>query len=124
MYAGSQIHLVKELFKFARDKDLQIIFATHSLEILEHLSEKTGEDTKINFLELKNKKIINKVNPSIKFLINKIKVQTGQKDKIKKIEVIREDRETELWCKNLLNGTEFKKYLNIKKGPFGEGYLS
>jgi predicted ATP-dependent endonuclease of OLD family len=124
LYAGSQIHLVKELYKFARDNNVQIIFTTHSLEILEHLSKKTGDDTKINFLKLKKNQIMNKLNPSIKFLINKIKVQTGQKDKIKKIEVICEDRETELWCKNLLNGTEFKKYLNIKKGPFGEGYLS
>jgi AAA15 family ATPase/GTPase len=123
LYAGSQIHLVKELYKFARNNDVQIIFTTHSLEILEHLSEKTGDDTKINFLKLKNNKIVNKLNPSIKFLINKIKVQTGQKEKIKKIEVVCEDRETELWCKNLLNRTEFKKYLNIKQGPFGEGDL-
>lgn len=124
LYSGSQIHLVKELYKFARDNNIQIIFTTHSLEILEHLSEKTGEDTKINFLELKNGKIQNKLNPSIKFLINKIKVQTGQKEKIKKIDILCEDRENELWCKNLLNGLEFKKYLNIKEGPFGEGNLS
>ncbi|MFH1233248.1 MAG: hypothetical protein V1649_01185 [Patescibacteria group bacterium] len=113
-----------ELYKFSRDNNIQIIFTTHSLEILEHLAEQTGEDTKINFLELKNKKITNKLNPSIKFLINKIKVQTGQKDKITKTEVLCEDKETELWCKNLLNGMDFKKYLNIKAGPFGEGYLS
>ena len=124
LYAGSQIHLIKELYKFSRDNNIQIIFTTHSLEILEHLSEKIGENTKINFLELKNKTIKNKLNPSIKFLINKIKVQTGQKDKILKTEVLCEDRETELWCKNLLNGLDYKKYLNIKAGPFGEGYLS
>ena len=124
LYAGSQIHLIKELYKFSRDNNVQIVFTTHSLEILEHLSEQIGEDTKINFLELKNKTIKNKLNPSIKFLINKIKVQTGQKNKILKIEVLCEDKETELWCKNLLNGLDYKKYLNIKAGPFGEGYLS
>ena len=124
LYAGSQIHLIRELFKFAKDNSLQIIFTTHSLEILEYLSELTGEDTKINFLELKNNKIENKLNPSIRFLINKIKVQTGQKEKIKKIEILCEDKETERWCKNLLNGIEFKKFLNIKEGPFGEGNLS
>lgn len=124
LYAGSQIHLIKELYKFSRDNNIQIVFTTHSLEILEHLSGQTGKNTKINFLELKNKTIKNTLNPSIKFLINKIKVQTGQKDKILKTEVLCEDKETELWCKNLLNGLDYKKYLNIKAGPFGEGYLS
>lgn len=124
LYAGSQIHLIKELYKFSRDNNIQIVFTTHSLEILEHLSEQTGEDTKINFLELKNQTITNKLNPSVKFLINKIKVQTGQKDKVLKTEIICEDKETELWCKNLLNGADYKNNLNIKEGPFGEGNLS
>lgn len=124
LYAGSQIHLVKELYKFSRDNNIQIVFTTHSLEILEHLSKQTGGDTKINFLELKNKTIKNTLNPSIEFLTNRIKVQTGQKDEIIKIDVLCEDKETELWCKNLLNGLDYKKYLNIKASPFGEGYLS
>ena len=123
LYAGSQIHLVKKLFAWARDKNIQVIFTTHSLEILEFLSEKTNGDVKINFLELKDGLIKNKLNPSIKFLKNKIKAQIGDKNKIKKIEVICEDDVTEYWCKNLLNGTEFKQYLNIKKGPFGDGDL-
>ncbi len=37
--------------------------------------------------------------------------------------MICEDEETEYWCKNLLNGTEIKQCLNIKKGPFGAGDL-
>lgn len=123
LYAGSQIHLIEELYKFSKVNNIQIIFTTHSLEILEYLSEKVTEDIKINFLELKNQTIINKLNPSIKFLINKIKVQTGQKDKILKTEIVCEDKEAALWCKNLLNGTDYKRYLNINEGPFGEGAL-
>lgn len=124
LYAGSQIHLVEELYNFSRKHNIQVVFTTHSLEILEHLSERVGEDTKINFLELKNKTIINRLNPPIKFLINKVKVQTGQKNKVQKLEVICEDREAELWCRNLLNGVSYKNNLNIKAGPFGEGFLS
>lgn len=124
LYSGSQIHLIDELYKFSRDYNIQIIFTTHSIEILEHLSNKVGEDTKINFLELKNQTIINKLNPSIKFLINKIKVQTGQKDKVIKTQIICEDKEAEFWCKNLLNGEDYKNNLNIKAGPFGDGHLS
>ena len=124
LYAGSQIHLIKNLYKWARDKNIQVIFTTHSLEILDYLSEYDENDTKINFLELRNGKIKNKLNPSIKFLKNKIRTQIGHADKIKKIEVVCEDDVTEFWCKNLLNGADFKKYLNIKKGPFGDGELS
>jgi predicted ATPase len=124
LYAGSQIHLINELYKFSRSNNIQVVFTTHSLEILEHLSQITGEETKINFLQQENETIKNRLNPSIQFLRNKIKVQTGKEDKIKKIEILCEDKETELWCKNLLNGMDFKKYLNIKEGPFGEGTLS
>jgi AAA15 family ATPase/GTPase len=124
LYAGSQRHLIKELYNFSRDNNIQVVFTTHSLEILEELSEFISEDTKINFLELKNNTIQNKLNPSIKFLKNKIKTQTGQKDKINKINILCEDKSTELWCKNILNGTEYKRYLNIKEGPFGYGNLS
>lgn len=124
LYAGSQIHLIKTLLRVAEDDNLQIIFTTHSLEILEYLSDSVGEETKINFLESRNGMIKNKLNPSIKLLKNKIKTQIGEEDKIKKIEVICEDDVTEAWCKNLINGTDYKKYLNIKKGPFGGGTLS
>lgn len=41
LYAGSQIHLVDELYKFSRDNNIQVVFTTHSLEILEHFSKQT-----------------------------------------------------------------------------------
>lgn len=124
LYAGSQIFLVENLYKFSRDHKVQVIFTTHSIEILEHLSDKVGNETKINFLELRDGSIKNKLNPPIKFLKNKIKSQTGKEEKIKKIDVLCEDREAELWCKNLLDRMDYKKYLNIKEGPFGDGDLS
>ena len=61
------------------------------IEILEHLSHKTGTETKINFLKWNNKNAINEVNPNIELLKNIIKVQTGQ---AKKIAWIREERQT------------------------------
>ncbi len=124
LYAGSQIKLVENLYKFSRNNNIQVIFTTHSLEILEYLSEKYGDETKINFLELKNEKIKNLVNPSIQFIKNKITTQIGQKNKIEKIEVLCEDKETEVWCKNLVQGTDLKNHINITQGPFSEGTLS
>lgn len=124
LYAGAQIKLINNLFGFARNLDLQIIFTTHSLEILDMLSEKLGNDTKINFLELKDKKIENILNPSIQWIRDKIKVQIKQKKEIKKIDVLCEDDVTALWCKNLINGTEYKNKVNVIEASLPDGTLS
>ncbi len=123
LYAGSQIKLIENMIKYSEKYNLQVIFTTHSLEILEYFAEKKCEKDKINFLELKDDSIEVKLNPSIKFLKNKIKVQIGEEDKVIKIEVLCEDRVTELWAKNLLKGSNCSKYLNVSKGPFPEGTL-
>ncbi len=123
LYAGSQVKLVDKLFGLAKTLNVQIIFTTHSIEILEHLSRKTGEETKINFLKWNNKNAINEVNPNIELLKNVIKVQTGLAKKIEKIQFICEDIVAEYWSKNLLNGTDLKQKIEVIKGPFPDGTL-
>lgn len=123
LYAGSQVKLVDKLFGLAKTLNVQIIFTTHSIEILEHLSKKVGEDTKINFLKWNNKNAINEVNPNIELLKNVIKVQTGEVKKIEKIQFICEDIVAEYWAKNLLNGTDLKQKIQVIKGPFPDGTL-
>ena len=123
LYAGSQVKLVDKLFGLAKTLNVQIIFTTHSIEILEHLSQKTGEETKINFLKWNNKNAINEVNPNIELLKNIIKVQTGQAKKVEKIQFICEDIVAEQWSKNLLNGTDLKPKVQVIKGPFPDGTL-
>lgn len=123
LYAGSQVKLVDKLFGLAKTLSVQIIFTTHSIEILEHLSKKTGEETKINFLKWNNKNAINEINPNIELLKNVIKVQTGVSKKIEKIQFICEDIVAEYWSKNLLNGTDLKQKIEVIKGPFPDGTL-
>lgn len=123
LYAGSQVKLVDKLFGLAKTLGVQIIFTTHSIEILEHLSKKTGDETKINFLKWNNKNAINEVNPNIELLKNIIKVQTGVAKKIEKIQFICEDIVAEYWSKNLLNGTDLKQKIEVIKGPFPDGTL-
>ncbi|MDI9862935.1 AAA family ATPase [Flectobacillus sp. DC10W] len=123
LYAGAQIKLVDKLFALAKSFNVQIVFTTHSLEILEHLSQKTGEETKINFLKWNNKNAINQINPNIDHLKNIIKVQTGQVKKVEKIQFICEDIVAEQWSKNLLNGTDLKGKVEVIKGPFPDGTL-
>jgi hypothetical protein len=124
LYAGSQIKLVEKLFGLARSLNVQIIFTTHSLEILEHLSKRTGEETKINLLKWNNKNVVNEINPNIELLKNIIKVQTGEAKKIEKVRFICEDEVAELWCRNLISGTDLKRKVEIIKGPFPEGTLT
>lgn len=123
LYAGSQIKLIDKLYILAKTLGVQIIFTTHSIEILEHLSKKTGEETKINFLKWNNKNAINEINPNIELLKNVIRVQTGISKKIEKIQFICEDYVAEIWSKNLINGTDLKQKIEIIKGPFPDGTL-
>lgn len=123
LYAGSQVKLIDKFFGLAKTLNVQIVFTTHSIEILEHLSQKTGEETKINFLKWNNKNAVNEVNPNIELLKNIIKVQTGQAKKVERIQFICEDIVAEHWSKNLLNGTDLKQKVEIIKGPFPDGTL-
>ncbi|HBN6700849.1 TPA: AAA family ATPase [Elizabethkingia anophelis] len=123
LYAGSQVKLIEKLYTIAKSLNIQIVFTTHSIEILEYLSKKTGDETKINFLNWNNKNVVNHVNPNIGLLKNIIKVQTGTVEKIEKIQFICEDEVAESWGKNLLNGTDLKERIEINKGPFPDGTL-
>lgn len=123
LYAGSQINLMKKLYKFSHDLNLQVIFTTHSLEILELLREKRSWGTEINFFQLRNNKVKNVLNPSIEEIRDEILVQTKMEKKIDKIYALCEDKITETWCKNLLNGTNIKKKVEIKEVPIGASEL-
>jgi predicted ATPase len=123
LYAGSQVKLIEKLFGLAKSLNVQIVFTTHSIEILEYLSKKTGLETKINFLKWNNKNVINEINPNIEFLKNVIKVQTGVAKKIEKRQFICEDIVAEYWSRNLLNGTDLKQKIEVIKGPFPDGTL-
>jgi predicted ATP-binding protein involved in virulence len=123
LYAGSQINLIKRLYRFSQNYNLQIIFTTHSLEILGLLKEKDDWATKINFFETRDNKVKNILDLPVSNIRNKIFVQTKQEEKIEKTHVLCEDENTEAWCKNLINGTDLKKNLLIKKVPISAGTL-
>jgi len=123
LYAGSQIKLVEKLFNLAKNLKVQIIFTTHSIEILEYLSKKTDGKSIINFLKWRNNFVKNEVNPNIETIRNNIKVQVGEVIKVEKIQFICEDIVAEMWSKNLINGTDLKGKIEITKGPLPEGTL-
>lgn len=123
LYAGSQIKLVDKLFRYAENLDLQIIFTTHSLEIIGHLENKTGDDTIINHLVLRDNLVNNVINPTYDYIANKIKNQIQKADQIIKKSFICEDIIAQHWINNLLNGTDLKKMIKVEKGPFPDGTI-
>jgi predicted ATPase len=123
LYAGSQIKLVKKLINLAKTYNFQVIFTTHSLEILEYLKKYNSEDVKINFLKWFDNSIQNHVNPNIENIKNNIIAKPASKIIQDKIYFICEDEVAQSWANNLINNTTLKKTIKIQKGPFSHGEL-
>ncbi len=123
LYAGSQIKLIDKLYRYAVNLDLQVIFTTHSLEIIGHLEGKLGQETKINHLVIRDGLVNNVVNPTFDYISNKIKNQIQKSDSINKKNFICEDKVAQYWVNNLLNGTDIKKMIKVEKGPFADGTI-
>ncbi len=123
LYAASQCKLLDILFRYARKLDIQIIFTTHSIEILEYLSTKIGNDTKVNYFNLVDGKVKNTINPSVDYVKRKIKNEVSKSESIEKINFICEDEVAQYFTKNLINNSELKKIINVEKGPFPDGTI-
>lgn len=123
LYAASQCKLIDVLFRYARKLDVQIIFTTHSIEILEHLSTKLGKETKVNYFNLVDGKVKNTVNPSIEYVKRKIKNEVSEIEKMEKINFVCEDEVAQYFTRNLINNSDLKKIINVEKGPFADGTI-
>lgn len=123
LYAASQCKLIDILFRYARKLDIQIIFTTHSIEILEYINDKIGNDTKVNYFNLIDGKVKNTINPTVEYVKRKIKNEVTKSEKIEKINFICEDEVAQYFSKNLINNSELKKIINIEKGPFPDGTI-
>lgn len=123
LYAASQCKLLDILFRYARKLDIQIIFTTHSLEILEYLSPKLGNDTTVNYFNLIDGKVKNTKNPSINYIKRKIKNEVSESENVEKINFICEDEVAQYFTKNLINNSELKKIVQVEKGPFPDGTI-
>lgn len=107
LYPASQIKLIEALRKFSSRFNIQIIFTTHSLTILENVCElqdniKLKGQTKVVYLQKRDRQIIINENVSIDFIKNKLNVSlSSNKNKIK-IPLFTEDKEAEIFLKAIL----------------------
>ncbi|MDE2001099.1 MAG: AAA family ATPase [Patescibacteria group bacterium] len=123
-YPGAQINLIKYLHRLAGEFNLQIIFTTHSLEILESLSHKDYKPhSKYVFLEKISDDIIlyKKEGQDIEKIVADLRHRIRAKAaaaKNKKIMVLCEDDEAVFVAKGISN-SKIKKQLEFKKVTLG-----
>jgi len=123
LFAGAQINLIKRFYGYARRFNLQIIFTTHSLEIINYLSNSGLEGNKVNFLETRDNKVINTVGPDFTYIKSRILRETKEETSIDKINILCEDHVGSIWCKNLIHGTDIKKEVKVFASEISNGGL-
>lgn len=107
LYPASQMKLIEALRKFSSQLKIQIVFTTHSLNILEKTCEwqedsRIKDQIKVIYLQKVDSNIEAIENISYEVIKNKLNVALSLKPKNKKIPVFTEDKEGELFLKVLL----------------------
>lgn len=107
LYPASQIKLFEYLRKFSSKYNLQIIFTTHSLTLLEiacniQNDEKQKNQVKIIYLQKLDQTINIADNPSFNYIQNKLNVSLSTKNRTHKINLFTEDKEGEIFLKGLI----------------------
>lgn len=125
LFPAAQLNLIGRLYKYAKAYNLQIIFTTHSLEIIKYLYDKNYNDVKINFLELSSGKVINKKDATFEYIQHKIRVEAKQKNKSEETlkQIICEDELANLWIKGLINRTEISKKVYVNYNNMNDGCI-
>jgi len=124
LFAGAQEKLIEKLFRKAQDLQLQIIFTTHSIEILKRLMlPQYTNDSEVIFLDNTSGKVISSQGDSLTMtqMINNICVSYQIEDQTKSY-IFCEDNEAALWIKNIL-GTKITKKLQFIQDAFGSNDL-
>ena len=115
LYPASQEKLIDALSRFASDYNLQKIFTTHSLSILEHLDKKPDrqkEKNKIILLKKQNAKVIAIENCSFQDITASLNAAKSEEVVENNLMIFSEDDESRCFIKQLL-GISITKKLKI-----------
>lgn len=122
LYPGAQIKLIENLFSWAQKLNLQIIFTTHSLEILNTLFKDEYQfHSKVIYLADINGdgKVSNyQSKADIKKITADLIMLPAEKEYYSKIPVFCEDEEARLWLSNILI-KDNKQKIQILNENFG-----
>jgi hypothetical protein len=122
LYPGSQVKLLELFSKLCKNANMQLIATTHSLQLLEKISElkrERGRLKQFNTVYLKKIDGIIQIEESPEFerIVNNLNVTMGKSPKVKKITVYTEDQECIHYVKAII-GRKFKNldFPQIKLG--------
>ncbi|MGN7811488.1 AAA family ATPase [Flavobacterium sp. 22076] len=107
LYPASQIKLLEYLRKFSSKYNIQIIFTTHSLNLLEtaciiQQDPKQSNQIKVIYLQKVDLNIKVIENPTFNFIQNRLNVSLSTQKKDLKINTFTEDKEGEIFLKGLI----------------------
>lgn len=103
MYPAAQEKLTEALYRFASDLNLQIVFTTHSMTVLERVKQpKYKNDTSIIYLYERGGHILTHINPSVVEMKNHLNSVARRPDDVRKVTVFCEDEIGRSFAKALL----------------------
>lgn len=124
LFPGSQLKMVRNLDRIAKELSLQIIFTTHSLEILEEVQKFTGQgQSHTIYLDKNRSRISVKQNHPISLIRNDLRVAGPiSAGKSTKKQVYCEDDVAKAFADNVLSA-ENKQKIRVCSAKLGEGTL-
>ncbi len=128
MFPGAQIKLLDTFLTFAKQYDLQIIFTTHSTDIIKLIMNNKfskSEDVKFLFIEKRGSKIItHQTKNDIEKMLSALRYEIFNEDVERKIELYTEDEEARFFLKGIIK-RDWRKYIDIKCVSLGaENYIN
>lgn len=122
LFPAAQQKLTESLYSFASKFDLQIIFTTHSLDVIKTaLLDKYNysDNTKVIYLSQKDDKIVSYINPEYDEILADLNIiMNNNAIKDKKLRVYTEDDEAKRIAKSLL-GAKYTKLLDFMDVTLG-----
>ena len=128
LFPGAQRKLLEAFLTFSTKFQIQIIFTTHSTDILTMLENKmfsSSDDVKVLFLEKRGEKIIPYQNlDKLKQVVSSLRYEVCSPKKKPKINVYTEDKEARVFLRNIIS-SKARKRIKISRLNLGaENYIN
>lgn len=119
LYPAAQIKLIEKLFQISSELNLQIIFTTHSLEIIGKLLGGSYKyQSKVVHLSNAHGSVTVEKDAALPKIINNLRVQASTSSTPEKINVYCEDEEAKYFLVSLLKN-KIKREINLIAGKIG-----
>lgn len=122
LHTATQKKLLDYIIERARKLDIQIVFTTHSLDLIKHFvscqkrQNSNADDLVLSYLTNGRGKIEEKVNPTIDWITNEITdTYNSSLGKSRNVKILTEDDTANWFLRYLFRKSKYKKYLRDLK---------